>query len=517
MIKDLAEYGEHRFASYCSDGGATVHRVGDDKNGWDYLVEFPEEPHGGPVDTAPADLSAYVQVKTTRGRACETQIKVSNMLRAARSPQPWFVVLFHLPSGAERPTVYARHFWKDLIAVGLEASQRSQRDRRPLHKRRVTVRFSDSDRQTGDIVAWMLECIRVHNSYYAVRKAEIYRTVGFEKGSGRGTFAIEAPSVDHMLEGFLGLGTGFKLKEYEFTRERFGILDPVPELSGTEGILKIEPLHQRPCSVVVRRSDGNEVPIRLSGTTYAAAFPGPERLETLLRFSAPPLEVIWKHGEKARLKAGLESDTGYPLRIINAMCKITQWSLDGPVEISVEAEGAPTVKGVVVLDTPPAPRSSYQTAEVIARALEVARIAAGVENFEISLQAIHDYRNELAEFAFVHLAEVVTITSEAEIYKPDDVTSVVYCTKAPTGASTLIMAVRRAIQHDMLIGGERHFTCGPAEILEALVCVAASAPDQLSSLHDSNLRALDKRENPVGFGDVHRLEVVREAAPNATR
>src|SRR6476620_1729881 len=93
MIKDLPEWAELAFAAQCAAAGVRPHPPRKD-TGWDYYLEFPPGDHPGPADTHPPAKIAYAQVKSkTRGKAT-CRLSLSNALKAAQSPQPWFLVLF---------------------------------------------------------------------------------------------------------------------------------------------------------------------------------------------------------------------------------------------------------------------------------------------------------------------------------------------------------------------------------------------------------------------------------------
>lgn len=106
------------------------------ESGWDRLVEFPEKVFAGPADTHPPRSVAYVQVKSVHKRSPPTcRVKLSNALRAAQSPQPWFVVLVTAPTPKYPPRIYAVHFWEELIRRTLESVRRAENEKHPLHKR----------------------------------------------------------------------------------------------------------------------------------------------------------------------------------------------------------------------------------------------------------------------------------------------------------------------------------------------------------------------------------------------
>lgn len=513
LVKNFAQFGETRFASLCSEYGARCQPVSDDAHGWDSLVEFAEEPHEGPADTAPADLAAYVQVKTTRGASRETQIKFSNMLRAARSKQPWFVFLFVLAPGDSQPTIYAKHFWRELMSVGLKAAQECQRDGRPLNRKKVTIKFNDDDRIPPNLVEWMLQCIRSVKPSYESEKVSLYSTLGFGDVWGRGTFSFESVSLRQLQDGMLGLGDGLPTTDFIFTRERFGIPDVAPVIEERRGIVKFEPLTQSQCTLTVRRADGEESPIRLNAKTYAASVPSLDGIQTAIRISAVPFEIVIARGGDAHLTAHLDADKKYSPHVTSAMCTVTRWSKQGVINICITAPGAPSISGKVHLDDLPTSIYSYILTDQIARSLEIASQQVRMEQFELSLQEMHEQQATLSEFAKVHLAPSVTITGEVNEARVIELTSLVYSTKAPIANIAFVLIVRRRVIATELVDSEWHVTGGVAEVIDAVQCPRDAADEVMTSLMAENILSLEATgEN---FGDLGNVHIMMHIGSNS--
>jgi hypothetical protein len=79
-IQRLARYAETRFANLCAHSGALCHESQEDENGWDYLVEFPDDAATGPADTHQPGKQAFVQVKSTRNGRLSCSLKLSNAM-----------------------------------------------------------------------------------------------------------------------------------------------------------------------------------------------------------------------------------------------------------------------------------------------------------------------------------------------------------------------------------------------------------------------------------------------------
>src|SRR4051794_2524556 len=114
MIRRLPRYAETELQRLCAKAGALCHAVDEDESGWDRLIEFPEKDFPGPADTRPPRLVAYGQVKSVEKGSLTCRVKLSNALRAAQSPQPWFIVLVTGETHRHPSRVFAVHVWDDL-------------------------------------------------------------------------------------------------------------------------------------------------------------------------------------------------------------------------------------------------------------------------------------------------------------------------------------------------------------------------------------------------------------------
>src|SRR4051812_3840041 len=109
----LPKYAETTFERACSSANAFAHPPEEDQNGWDYMVEFADRQHPGPPDLHPPETKAFVQVKSSRANRLACRVKLSNALKAAQSPNPWFVVLMIANAATSEPKIYITHVWRE--------------------------------------------------------------------------------------------------------------------------------------------------------------------------------------------------------------------------------------------------------------------------------------------------------------------------------------------------------------------------------------------------------------------
>ncbi|WP_417685379.1 hypothetical protein [Roseibium sp.] len=237
-----SRHGEANFAAICQDqeacADAVVNKASDDLHGWDHVIDI--EP---PKNTRlPADLQTHLfqcfaQIKTTNGRKPRTKLKLSNAIKAAKSPLPSFVFLFHYVSSSSKPKLYGRHIWKYEISHYLKRAREADINRKiELHKQAVLLNFTEEDRLDGNPIDWILNILSKYGGEsYAVRKAELIATVGYGEFTheGKVTFG-PLNSVGDVVLHELGLIKDLPIENFRLFDKRFGIIskEPLKDFSG---------------------------------------------------------------------------------------------------------------------------------------------------------------------------------------------------------------------------------------------------------------------------------------------
>lgn len=331
-IKRLARYAETSFASLCARGGALCHESQEDENGWDYLVELPEDESPGPADAALPGKQAFVQVKSSRNARLSCGIKLSNALKAARSRDPWFVVL--MVDAAPQPKIYAVHIWAKEMEGWLKAGRKASIEKAAVHRRRVTVNFTEADLHTDDLVEWMQETIAAAAPDYAPAKKAIYETVGYEDGYGAGKLSFIADGIEEMFDELLGLGTGLPVSKFTFTPSRFGLSDTVPAVDLTAGTVHISPHAAGDCELRIR-GPKSKASISVPGKIFGPGMPWLPLEQQRLRVSAPNFEIVWSKQGESKFTASLHAETRVLLDEIYNFSTIMTWLGAGAIDVQV--------------------------------------------------------------------------------------------------------------------------------------------------------------------------------------
>ena len=180
-------HGEALFASLCQNPKANIESVlnvaANDEHGWDHIVDLkPPKNLDLPADLHDHLLQCFVQIKTTKRHSPTTKVKLSNAIKAAKSPNPSFIFLFHYKADTPSPILYGKKIWRNEIERSLKrAREISVSDpSRNLYEVYLSMSFEDEDVISDHPSDWMLKEIAAHGgANYSINKLAIVNSVGY--------------------------------------------------------------------------------------------------------------------------------------------------------------------------------------------------------------------------------------------------------------------------------------------------------------------------------------------------
>lgn len=347
VIARIPRYAETEIDRLCAAAGALCQKVDEDESGWDRLIEFKERKFSGSPDVWPARSSAYIQVKSVAAGVKTCRIKLSNALRAAQSPEPWFIVLFH-GNKADNFKLYIIHVWADFIERSLKAARQAHIDGKLLHKETILVKFKSDDEPNCNIVEWMQFEIDKIGESYTNSKQKLVKNLGYEEGHGIVSMTLEANSEDEIFQNFLGLGSGVTCKSFHFFSSRFGIKSATPEVSLSGGIVRFEPISSGEIEIRLRGVKA-ERPLLINGKVYPIELPTSTGNGKIIRISSDFLEIILGPGEKSNLKMSIKDDTKYDMSSIEMYSKVYYWFSMGAISLQLWNSGKRSLEANVIL------------------------------------------------------------------------------------------------------------------------------------------------------------------------
>lgn len=284
MNQRMGRAAQDAFKHMCSVADLTCNPSREDDYGWDFLVEIPSASSTSdiPADKWPATISAFVQVKSTKGVRKRTQMKVSNAIQLAKKPEPCFLVLFHRDEKYER--IYARLFDKRDMERALRRARETSVRGQPAHKAKVTFSFSDDEEHTSDLIDWMLTCVRELGDGYGVEKSRLAGSIGYENRNWKANITFVGRHwPDDFVDLQLGLKDQLEISKVKIFDERFGIETPSPVIeSSDEGTFRMmRPEKEIECVVSLETEDDV---VTTSSKARVATVPGSSGKEIKLAF-----------------------------------------------------------------------------------------------------------------------------------------------------------------------------------------------------------------------------------------
>ncbi|MDZ7691610.1 MAG: hypothetical protein U5K69_10880 [Balneolaceae bacterium] len=118
---DTGEVGEGIVQTWAGQADLVANKVGNDKDGWDYLVSFPLEikPDLQSLDFDDSPLRCLIQVKTTTTNKKTDSIKLSNLKRLVESKLPSFYIIIQVNNEGIATNAYLYHVWEEIIGLVL--------------------------------------------------------------------------------------------------------------------------------------------------------------------------------------------------------------------------------------------------------------------------------------------------------------------------------------------------------------------------------------------------------------
>lgn len=497
----IGRKGEVLFRGYCVDHDVTCNKAYDDDYGWDYFIEFPpDKKPNTPIDMHPAHSSALVQVKATRNYgSMSCQLKLSNALRMAKSPQPFFLVLIQIKRGQE-PRVFVRHVWTDFITQALRAGRIADNQRKTdTHRQSITITFSAEDEHTSDLIPFIKSEIEGAGDDYIAAKRKIVDTVGFESGHGTIKVTFEMETEDDLFDFLLGRRESLDLTRFEYISERFGI--PAGEMEVTEGPAKfyVDP-GSKPAMLRLRSGKGDERIVPAAVTH--AYLPDENGGRGRTRIVAGCLEVI--RGEGKNTAHATISPENSSLAEIEMFGTLQQWSGDGPVELLLTVGETRIDLGQLDLTPVPPKKDGWVRVGQAARLLRQLCACAMIGDLPITVSEIVNASLDLEYLAALASERIAKIDFDPPPDCPSKFASALGYMSISVGDRTLTVLAQRPVAHEIVVGERRELFLGSARVFDVHIerTAAARATQRIKEAYEKALSRLGAESDIFALGDL---------------
>lgn len=331
--------GQWRFGTDCSEqsnaSDVVVNPAVDDQHGWDHVLEFvPPQQNKLPADLRVPLITTFVQVKTTADKKPRTTVKLSNAMKAAKSPHPCFVFLYHYQKN-KKPELYGRHIWKEDIAHYLKRARQS--GNKPLNEKSVTITFTVADKVNCNPVDWVLAVLSTMDSLsYARDKADIVATVGYEEMTHQGTFNIGPDvSLSDIVRHEIGVLEDLPFTDLDLRDQRFGIVSENSVQTLTEGRISMR-RDGKPLVVKLQAKSGDTLDFPALG--WGSTVVGPEHPEFRFRVQCGNIQMIFGDSQNQNLNITIDTEGKYTFFDQLALLTLINWSEQGEVVATLQIE-----------------------------------------------------------------------------------------------------------------------------------------------------------------------------------
>ena len=279
----LGRIGQSALAGWAAQVGMTANASTQDERGWDVLLQVSPTTGKGPLDRAPPEMSCMVQVKTTTTIDTSEPIALSNWWRMCTDPIPWFVLVVHVdddhkPDGA--CLVHVGEAWCGEVLRRMR--QLDEEERESLHKRTLSVTWSEADRLTElhgrEVLRRLRESVGPDQHAYVQRKMTWYRDLGYEDRARRIKLTWDVKEAEQFWRGLADLGAGLTSIvpgdwKAKVTDVRFGIEATLQEIGRDAGDMEFRTPVQGEVTLQLASALAVVPPISCSLFWASAAFP----------------------------------------------------------------------------------------------------------------------------------------------------------------------------------------------------------------------------------------------------
>lgn len=118
--RDVGKLAQKYFSTLCSEVGITCNQSIEDKEGWDFVIEFDEGLTSGlSLDEKPARLKAFIQVKGSDNELSNRSIKLRNWEKMVNDNNPFFIARIEYDNLTKPQRLYLVHVGEELIEKAL--------------------------------------------------------------------------------------------------------------------------------------------------------------------------------------------------------------------------------------------------------------------------------------------------------------------------------------------------------------------------------------------------------------
>jgi hypothetical protein len=269
MERNLGKMGETQFVYLCNTVDITCTKPEEDKYGWDYYLEFPNEyVKTISKDKQKSPIECKVQIKSTDKNDFKLSVKLSAMFRLVQANMPAFISFLHFNKTNNIQEMYLVHIDENIICDVLKRVRKTELTKKPLNKSSITINYSEehkvNDISGNGLKNTIKKYIPLGMNEYVIKKNKSLKELGYEGHAFNFNVKFKS-TVGDILDMSLGLKDSVDVELGQFLEKRFNILLPIEHpLSNIKSAqLSINPEPIKDIQVVIKQT-----PISIPLVTY---------------------------------------------------------------------------------------------------------------------------------------------------------------------------------------------------------------------------------------------------------
>lgn len=276
---ELGEKGEAEFALFCANDELICNKVGRDRAGWDFIVEFPleAESEGVFLDQRPQPPDCRAQVKAVWSDTKYISLRLSSAERLAKLVAPAAIFVIVIDNRLKVQELYCIHIMDDALSQILKKIRTCQKNGRTLINREKIrlnyVALGERIEASGISIRNAIKNLcRGSRSEYNHRKLSQIETLGVIGNRFEISFTFKPESEQDHFDFTMGL-KNIKVTDFLATEIRWGIALPLEQQAEAE--ISIKPNPQK-----------GQIKVRSTSPVEAVAID----VEILTAWSLPPAQ-----------------------------------------------------------------------------------------------------------------------------------------------------------------------------------------------------------------------------------
>jgi hypothetical protein len=284
--RNIGGMAESKLEEWAHQVGITPNITKNDKEGWDYLLQFPfENDQSVPtLDQRASRIECLVQVKGTDSEKTRISISLSNWERLVRTPLPAFFLVVNYLSQNFPSKAYLIHVNKKYIEAVLHRLRKLKpEEEKNLHRKTLDLSWTENDRLNTLDGEGLKKAINSHvnagMAEYCKEKLDVQKNVGEPI-----PFLLQFTSVFDSEENYwntlidfaIGLEKNLPTSKFLIQKDiRFGIPAETQEMN--EGILSVTRQPIIECNIIFK-NELNTLSSKFNADLYVPNwfFPGTE-------------------------------------------------------------------------------------------------------------------------------------------------------------------------------------------------------------------------------------------------